>query len=341
MYDSTSELHFHEADRDWSGNKPGKMGFVNNGLNGNNYQDFNFWLDRPYLQSINTPLQGITRVENRPMRSVAELGRIFDPSWTHPAGRGGTNSPLNRKLFSPFRGGGTLAIGQRSKATLAGDSEADHLDAKPWNIMDIFTIKGDGDSMVDDEFGDLEWRGRINLNCQKNFALRTGAKSNHELVMRLSELMLGKVGRPTKFDFGAVATELKSRLTKDGKRPDGSKITDWKRALPLYSPGQLGELETWGKTTSFSPSEDSANNDLKLLNRSDYSREEAMMRSANLITTRSHCYRILTAGEVIDRGVKVLGRRMQENVIFFNCTWDTSTGELISVKPETLYVRSL
>ena len=341
MYDSTSGLHFHEADRDWSGNKPGKMGFVNNSLNGHNYQDFAFWLDRPYLQSINAPLQGITRVENRPMRSVAELGRIFDPSWTHPAGRGGANSPLNRGLFSPFRGGGTLAIGQRSQATLAGTSEADHLDAKPWNIMDILTIKGDVDSMADDEFGDLEWRGRINLNCQKNFLLSTGAQSNHELVMRLPELRLGAVGRPAKFDFSAVANELKSRLTKGGMRPDGSEITDWKRALPMYSHGQLGELEAWGKASAFNPPESGANNDLELLNRSDFSREEAMMRTANLVATRSHCYRILTAGEVIDRAGKVLGRRMQENVIFFNCTWDAGTGELKSVKPETLYVRSL
>ena len=111
--------------------------------------------------------------------------------------------------------------------------------------------------------------------------------------------------------------------------------------MPLYSPGQLSELETWGKTTAFKPSESSAGNDLKLLNRSDYAREESMMRTANLVTTRSHCYRIFTAGEVIDRTGKLLARRLQENVVFFNCTWDAGTGELKTMKPEILYVRSL
>jgi len=341
MYDKDSGLHYHEADRDWSGNKPGKMGLVNNNINGFDYQDFNFWLDRPYLQSINNPLQGITRVENRPMRSPAELGRIFDPSWTHPAGRGTGKLPFSKGVLSPFRGGGSLAIGQRSKATMSGTTEADHLDAKPWNIMDIFTIEGDGSSMTNDEFGSLEWRGRVNLNSQKSLVLTTGTKSNHELIMELPSLRLGAANRPEQFKFKAVADELKSRLTAGGERPDGSMITTWKDALPLYSPGQLSELESWNKTAAYDPSENKLNNDLGLLNRSDPSREEAMMRTANFVITRSHCYRIVTAGEVLEASGKVLGRRMQEKIIFFNCTWDPTTGELQSVKPETLYVRSL
>jgi len=341
MYDKDSGLHFHEADRDWSGNKPGKMNSVNNSLNGYNYQDFNFWLDRPYLQSINKPLQGITRVENRPMRSPAELGRIFDPSWTHPAGRGTANQPFNQGVLSPFRGGGTLAIGQRSKATMSGTTEADHLNAKPWNIMDIFATEGDGSSVTSDEFGSLEWRGRVNLNCQKSFDLSSGTNSNHELIMELPSLRLGEAIRPTEFKFNAVAEELKGRLTNGWKRPDGKIITTWKDTMPLYSPGQLSELESWNETTSFHPSESRSTGELDLLNRSDAAREEAMMRTANLVTTRSHCYRVVAAGEVLAPNGKVLGRRMLEKVIFFNCTWDATTGELESVKPETLYVRSL
>jgi hypothetical protein len=341
MYDKNSTLTSHAPERDWSGNKPGNMGSVNNGLGGYNYQDFNFWLDRPSLQTINNPLQGITRVENRPMRSVAELGRIFDPSWTHPAGRGAVNGHFGNGMLSPFRGGGTLAIGQRSQATLAGTSEADHLDAKPWNIMDIFTITGDGKSMNSDEFGELLWRGRVNLNSHKNFELSTGVKSNHELVMELPDLRLGAAGSPSQFDFKAVATELKNRLTKGARRPDGSYITDWKHALPLYSPGQLSELKAWGSATTYSPAEDSAGNELGLLNRNDSSREEAMMRTANLVTTRSHCYRIVCAGEVLATDGQVLGRSMREKVIFFKCTWDADTGELKSINPETLYARSL
>jgi hypothetical protein len=332
-----------DFERDWASNKPGKMGFVNNstGSKNFNYQDFNFWLDRPYLQSINNPLKGITRIENRPMRSVAELGRIFDPSWTHPAGRGDTNSPFNRGVLSPFRGGGTLAIGQRVKATISGTTAADHLDAKPWNLMDIFSIQGEGESTNDREFSDIEWRGRINLNVQKNFNLSSGTMSNHELAMTLPELNLGDQVRPMQFDFKAVAAELKKRVTKGGDRPDGSRITGWEEAMPIYSPGQLSELAAWNQETSFNPPESSSNNDLELLNRTNAAREEAMMRTANLVTTRSHCYRVLTAGEVLDPNGKILGRRVRENVIFFNCTWDENTGELVSVKPEILYVRSL
>lgn len=341
MYDKGSSLITHATDRDWSGNKPGKMGFVNNGLSGYNYQDFKFWLDRPYLLTVNSPLQGITRIENRPMHSLAELSRIFDPSWTHPVGRGGVNSSFDPEILSPFRGGGTLAIGQRSKATLSGTAIADHLDAKPWNIMDIFAIKGDGNTMVSDEFGDLEWRGRVNLNCQKSFVLTTGIKSNHELVMELPSLRLSHAGRPSEFKFDTVAAELKHRLTKGGERPDGGVIHTWKDALPLYSPGQLSELESWSEPDSFDPPESSTSSDLGLVNRSDPSREEAMMRSANLVTTRSHSYRIVAAGEVLGLDGEVLARRMQETVIFFICTWDPATGELETVKPETLYVRSL
>jgi hypothetical protein len=118
-------------------------------------------------------------------------------------------------------------------------------------------------------------------------------------------------------------------------------VTNWTRALPLYSPGQLSELNSWNTTTAFTPSESSANNALGLLNRSDAAREEAMMRTANIITTRSHCYRIVCAGEVIDAAGVTIARTQQEKVIFFRCTWDAATGELVSVKPQTLYVRSL
>ena len=333
-----------DAQRDWASNSGGKMGSVNNGMNGSDYQDFKYWLDRPYLaaQSILTPLQGISRVENRPMRSLGELGRIFDPSWTHPVGRGTDGSgPFNQGVASPFRGGATLAIGQASKATTSGSTAADHLDAKPWNIMDIFAIKGDGISMNNNEFGDLEWRGRVNLNCQKTFSLSSDTKSNHEQIMELAKLRLGAAASPEKLKFDAVADELKGRLTKGWKRPDNSTISTWKDALPLYSPGQLSELKSWNQIASYSPAETGAVGVLGVVNRNDPAREEAMMRAANLITTRSHSYRIFTAGEVLDRNGKVLGRRLQENVVFFNCTWDASTGELTSVKPEILYVRSL
>lgn len=137
-----------------------------------------------------------------------------------------------------------------------------------------------------------------------------------------------------------MAAELKRRLTKGGERADGSSVATWKDALPLYSPGQLSELVSWNETISFIPSETSASNDLGILNRSDPSREEAMMRMANLVTTRSHCYRIVAAGEVLGPDGEILARQRQEKVIFFNCTWDPATGELKSVKPETLYVRS-
>lgn len=330
-----------DADRDWSSNKPGNMGSVNNSISGFNYQDFTYWLDRPHLLSINSPLQGITRVENRPMLSPGELGRIFDPSWTHPAGRGTANGSFNQGVLSPFRGGGTLAVGQASAATVSGSEVADHLDAKPWNIMDIFAVEGDGSGMTGEEFGGLEWRGRVNLNCRKTFVLGGDTKSNHELVMELPDLRLGAAGRPGEFKFGAVAEELKSRLTKGGVRPDGSTIDTWKDAMPLYSPGQLGELESWGETASFTPMENTASGVLALLNRSDPAREEAMMRTANLVSTRSHCYRLVAAGEVLSPDGEILGRRIQEKVIFFNCTWDPDTGELLSVKPETLYARSL
>ncbi len=341
MYDKDSSLLSHAPDRDWSGNKPGTMGFVNNKPDTYNYQDFRYWLDRPYLQVMTRPLQGISRVENRAMRSLAELGRVFDPSWTHPAGRGTGDGPFAQGVLSPFRGGGTLAIGQPSEATMSGSTMADHLDAKPWNIMDIFAIEGEGDSLGGEEFGNLEWRGRVNLNSQKSFAQTTGIKSNHELVMQLPSLRLGHINRPTDFEFASVAAELKRRLTKGGLRSDGSMINSWKDALPLYSPGQLSELESWSQPTSFEPSESSAAGDLGLMNRSDPSREEAMMRTANLVTTRSHCYRVVAAGEALGPNGEVLARRIQENVLFFHCTWDPITGELKSVKPKTLYVRSL
>jgi hypothetical protein len=138
-----------------------------------------------------------------------------------------------------------------------------------------------------------------------------------------------------------VAAEVKNRLTKGGERPDGSTVNTWKEALPLYSPGQLSELESWAETTSFTPPENASGGVLTLLNRSSPSREEAMMRTANLVTTRSHCFRVVAAGEVLSPNGDVLGRRIEEKVIFFNCTWDPDTGELLTVQPETLYVRSL
>jgi hypothetical protein len=341
MYDTTSTLSFHSPERDWSGNKTrATLGGVNNHTSFG-YQDFNFWLDRPHLLSISAPLQGITRIENSPMKSVGELGRIFDPAWTHPTGRGNSGSAFNQGVLSPFRGGGTLAIGQDSKATPTGTSAPDHLDAKPWNIMDIFAVKGDGSSMQSDEYADLEWKGRINLNCQKTLPLAAGTKSNLELAMQLPKLRLGAAGRPEQFKFSAAATELKNRLTKNGNRPDGTTVKSWKDALPLYSPGQLSELKSWNDIASYTPAESTSSGVLTVLNRTDAAREEAMMRTASIVTTRSHCFRIVTAGEVLSSNGQVLARRLQENVIFFKCTWKKDTGELLTVEPQTLYARTL
>ncbi len=339
MYiDSTS----HSDDRDWAGNKPGNLGFVNNSLNGFDYQNFNTWMDRPQLLALKNPLQGVTRVENRPMRSIGELGRIFDPSWTHPAGRGSGSQAYHKGNTSPFRGGGSLAIGQQSKATTSGLSDADHLEAKPWTLMDIFSIQGNGNSMTNEEYAALKWRGRVNLNCFRKIVLSDGGiKSNHELLMDLPNLRLGESSQPNLFNFNKISDELKGRLTKGTIRSDGEMINSWKKALPLFSPGQLSDLESWNQVTSFSPIESIGSLELKLVNRSDAAREEAMMRCANLVSTRSHCYRFIVVGEVIGNDGKPLARSAQERVIFFNCKWNHFTGELESIVPEILYVRAL
>lgn len=340
MYDDLLPKHYLRADRDWAGNKPGTIGTPNNEITGDNYQNFHFWLDGPYFQNLQNPQQGVTNIANAPLQSIGELGRIFDPSWAHPAGRGGILTAHEEKVVSPFRGGGTLAIGQPAMALLSGSTFADHLDAKPWNLLDIFSVEGSGSSLTSDEFSDYEWQGRINVNSMKQLHLNATG-SNFETLIQLPSLFNAGATRPQELDEQSIKDAVKARFTKGASPQSGAPITAWNEAQPFYGIGQLSELSAWNNEESYKPNEDRRAGDLKLLNRSDYSREEPASRVFNLITTASHTYRIVTLGQTVDPNGKIVGNSKKEKVCFLKCEWEATTGVLKSITTEVLYERNL
>lgn len=314
----------YQNDRDWASNGQGSMGRLNHrsGPPPFAYQNLDLWGDRPGDPSLTL----ITAVRNGPMRSVGELGRIFNPGWTHPAGRG-PGLAYSRGVISPFRGGGTLRIGQPAALTAAPVQGSLPLACHDWNLLDLF-----GTAASDLEFVPIETRGRINLNSPRDLLVNGLPTSNLAEAMTLSELHCAE----TSFDPTRLVTELKNRLTKS---TSAAGIQSWKDAKPLFSVGELSELPNLADPALFHPSPGSAPGS-GVLNLSDTGREEVFSRAVGLLTTRSYVYRVHVLAQTLSPTGHIVSTLQRERVVFFGCQWNGQTGEISSVTPQTLYERT-
>jgi hypothetical protein len=257
---------------------------------------------------------------------VGELGQIFDPGWVHPRGRGGGalgGFAYHAGLASPFRGGGSIAAGQpERRASLAASS---------WTLLDGFGVAA-GDAQLAPE----EWRGRINVNVPKRVGAGDGRVfDNLVWVLHLPSLDERALNAPADFSPATLAAGIRKRLTRGGQLFGTQTISGWRDARPFTSVGHLSELEAWTDPNLFVPVEAPGDGIVAGFNRSDAGREEIFRRSAGLLTTRSHSYRVFVRGEVLRAGV-VVARCAREVAIRFECSFDPNTGELRKVTPRRL-----
>lgn len=317
----------HNPERDANSNKPGRLGAVNNltGAEQFNFQNFNFWGDRPRFASLLDPQEGVTAVPNRPMLSLGELGQILDPGWVHPTGRGGgaaDNYAYHAGLTSPFRGGGSLAAGQPQRRSRLG--------ASSWSLLDVVSLADPAQ-----QFGNPEWRGRVNVNVPKRVVSSDGRVfDNLEWVLRLPRLERHAAGAPDAFFPERLVAGVRRRLTR-GELDDGTPVRSWRDARPFTSLGHLSELDAWVDPRTYQPGEERGDGRAAALNRSDAGREEMFCRSANLLTTQSHSYRVFVRGETL-RGGQVVARATREVLVRFTCDYDAQSGRLLKVTPQRL-----
>jgi len=355
---SSPSLITHVLDRDSSSFKPGSLGTVNNqvGASGGpyNYQHFGFWMDRVdgASSTSNYSTANVTSIANRPFYSSAELGNILDPGWSHPGGSGNLAVAATRAkvaygstITSHFRGGATLRVGQPCQNS--------RLWANSWVLMDLFGA----DSNPAVQFVPTTWSGRVNLNIPRTVQVGNATFGNLALAFQLPGLRT--LGNQS-IQAGQIVQDcLKTRFTRDGiyPLPDGNRtVTTWRDAGVLFSVGMASELPCWrdpGLLSNQIPLEQhppptaqpEPNLRLDRLAVKDATREESFHRTAGLLSTNSHSFRLHVVGQFVTESavnpsvVHVRATRRLETSAIFLPDHDDSTGALRGVVVERLQTK--
>ncbi len=228
------------------------------GLQNSNFVDFTKWPDRfkPSPDHVDTPMY----IANAPMKSIGELGHIFDP--TRKLG------PSGNILYS--RGGGrTFTIGQPDPLWDQESFSASR-ERTAWRLTDIFSTTDD-----------IRLPGRINLNG----ALRDGGAA-------LKAALYG-------FEFTSgddADPRLKGRMlssTAIDKLVDNlcTRLLKTPTLGPLAERGELSEL------LNFHPNADPVDENAD--NLYDRGREELFRRLVELIATRGSVFSVYAIGQSI------------------------------------------
>lgn len=344
--------------RDWANSLPGTAGEANSGGTINNqsgsnnfdYQDLDYWDARPQYNATTPRVlpEAIATVANSRFRSIGELGNVFDPGWSHPRGRrptiASTGYAYGSGLVSLFRGGANLRIGSPDSRTQWA--------ANSWLLTDLFGVSADA-SKDADLYLSPQWSGKININVPKTVTANGVTLSNMELLFQLPNLVhTPPSGRGTNFDAAKLAHHIRvERLTKNGGEGVNGYVTDWTRARPFFSIGEISQTGVWAdrmlyipeETISDAPVGAPVDQRLTRTNRSDRARKEIFTRSANLLTTNSTSYRVYAIGQVCCASVSdpnkitVLATVPLETSVSATPTFDAVSGALQNVAVKTLY----
>jgi hypothetical protein len=162
-----------------------------------------------------------------------------------------------------------------------------------------------------------------------------------ETVFALPELFDGAPGdAATGIDTGVLRRAIESRLALGGTGGIGGTITSWKQCRPFSSTGELSELPAWEDPALFHGKVAAVPGQPAGLNRGDAGREEVFARAASLLTTFSHCYRFTVIGSTGRRDAsgafQEASRRTRQYVVFFDCSFDSDTGKLTTIRPRTV-----
>ncbi len=247
------------------------------GLPNANYVDFTLWPD-PFPASaarVDTPMF----VANGPMRSIGELGHLFDP-----ARRPGPSGDI---LYS--RGGGrTLAVGQPDPLW-DGDPFSASREWAAWRLTDLFTTR-------DTPGAGARLEGRINLNG----ALRDGGaglraalyglrfSSGDDADPALAGLPLSETALDT------LVARLCDRLAQSGTRG------------PLAERGELSELLAFPAGEGVTPLYDRG-------------REELFRRLVEEVCTRGSVFSVYAVGQSLEQtptGKKIVTATSRRKITF-------------------------
>jgi len=274
-------------------------------------------------------------VANTPMRSIAELGHVYDPIRLRTM----ATIPQDR-----LRGGGrTLTVGQPDvfwdEVRGTGATEAQmsfELSASrewtAWRLADIFTIRPD-----DDRKG--ESKTTVEGLYNPNGILRDGGLVLRSLVEglkfpsdaaadpTLSGQQLNTAGTesattgltyllPQTVTAGgpALARYLAQRLSRSIANAD-------RRFSPLWEPGELSQLQLFSPFAT-GTAEQQILSGAKTSKLNDRSREELFRRLADLITTRGNTFAIYVVGQSLDKLGRPLATQAKRVTVRLSPVWD-------------------
>ena len=257
----------------------------------------------------NQPTMAPAFIANRPMLSLAEMGNVFDPAqWSAVETFG---SP------SPNAGGGfSLAIGRPEYAVFDRDGQ------RAAQLMDLFTLT---------PTSTLPPTSRVNLNTAPREVLRTLVAGqalvndpvrgtiyppkDSQVGDRFADALIASRNRnPLRgiSDLNLIRRNPSSPRNYSTPAPD----TDPFFGSPVQYPVANRPDNTWD----------------------DAGREELFQRVAPLVSFQSKTFRIVVAGQVLDKNGGTLGRRVREFIVEISPPRDAN-GAIIAGKP--LQIRTL
>jgi hypothetical protein len=262
----------------------------------------------------NQPNMAPAFIANKPMLSLAEMGNVFDPAqWTAVETLGNASSNAG--------GGFTLAIGRPEFAVFDKDGQ------RASQLLDLFTLTPNSS---------ITPTSRVNLNTAPREVLRTliagQTLKNDPNIGTIYPPKDNNVG--DRFADAVIASRNRaplrgiSDLNLVRKNPaavrnytNPAADTEPFFGSPLQYPNANRPGDTWD----------------------DAGREELFQRVTNLVTFQSKTFRIVVAGQVLDKNGTVIGRRAREFTLEISPARDAN-GAILADMPmqiRTLAERSL
>ena len=257
----------------------------------------------------NQPNMAPAFIANRPMLSLAEMGNVFDPAQWSAVETFGTPSPN-------AGGGFSLAIGRPEYAVFDRDGQ------RAAQLMDLFTLTP-ATSLLPTQ--------RININTASREVLRTlvaGQALNNDpnrgVMYPPKDSIVGD-----RFADAVIASRNRNPLRGIS---DLNLIRRNPAAARNYSNPAPDTDPFFGSSLQY-PAANRPDNTWD-----DAGREELFQRVANLVTFQSKTFRIVVAGQVLDKAGVVIGRRTREFIVEIAPPRNTD-GAIVTGQP--LQIRTL
>ncbi len=262
----------------------------------------------------NQPNMAPAYIANKPLLSLAEIGNVFDPAqWSAVETMGSASSSSG--------GGYTLAVGRPEYAVFDKEGQ------RAAQLLDLFTLKSTSS---------ITPSSRVNLNTAPREVLRT-LISGQALNNDPNQAILYPPKDSTVGDrFADAVIASRNRAPLRGIS-DLNLIRKNPAVARNYSAPTADTEPFFGSTLQYP----AANRPGDTWD--DAGREELFQRVTNLVTFQSKTFRIVVAGQVLDKNGTVIGRRAREFTLEISPARD-ATGAVLANQPlviRTLTERSL